>query len=696
MAWLKDKESRFVLVNEFFAKVCGQSVENIIGKNDYDYWSAEIADTYRKSDIEVMQTRRQKSLEEIIITPEGVKWHETFKSPVFDLKGNVVGTVGFARDITERKESEKKLSELLATTKELADREALLRKITETIRNSLDIEKVKNNLVREVGKTFHADRCFIRLYGPDNFCYPIDAEYLSSPDLKSSQNREYSDEFNKYVRSYLSSKIMIIQDAQDMINDPDVHPTFKEFLIDLDIKSSCAMPIYIDHDLIGVFVAQYTRKKVYMDEDFIGLLKTISTQAGIALHQAKLYNTVAKIAEQERLLKEVFYVCKSNLEIDEILNVIFKKMSSLFGAQRITLVDVKGLYGEGELFYEFTESPDVKRLGDIDKNDWDTLCEYWKTQLHAGVQQVVINNIAKYDGFPYEVKKVFESLDIKSLVGFLMKTSENTLGVLFLYVYHTPKFWTEAEIGAIQTIKEHISIMMWEKKLYNKEQFLTNISHELKTPVAIINSYTEALINRDTHKSEMSEKFLKVIKSNIDRITNIIDDLLYLTSFENDAKNENIDFSLEELGCIAESAIELCRVQAGFKNINIHYECEKPVYANVNSLLIQQALVNLINNAVKYSGENSEIHISVTSRDKDALISVKDNGIGIPESEFKNIFQRFYCIDRSHSRETGGSGLGLSIVEKVVEIHDGHIELNSKVGEGSNFTICLPLASKES
>ena len=108
MAWLKDKESRFVLVNEFFAKVCGQSVENIIGKNDYDYWSAEIADTYRKSDIEVMQTRRQKSLEEIIITPEGVKWHETFKSPVFDLKGNVVGTVGFARDITERKESEKK------------------------------------------------------------------------------------------------------------------------------------------------------------------------------------------------------------------------------------------------------------------------------------------------------------------------------------------------------------------------------------------------------------------------------------------------------------------------------------------------------------------------------------------------------------------------------------------------------------
>jgi signal transduction histidine kinase len=453
------------------------------------------------------------------------------------------------------------------------------------------------------------------------------------------------------------------------------------------------MPIYIDHDLIGVFVVQYVRKKVHIDEDFIGLLKTISTQAGIALHQAKLYNTVAKIAEQERLLKEVVYVCKSNLEIDEILNVIFKKMSSLFGAQRITLVDVKDLFGEGELFYEYNESPDIKRLGDIDRKDWDTYCKYWISQLHAGVQQVVINNIAKYDDFPDEVKEVFESLGIKSLVGFLMKTSENTFGVLFLYVYNAPKFWTEAEIGAIQTIKEHLSIMMWEKKLYNKEQFLTNISHELKTPVAIINSYTEALINRDTHKSEMSEKFLKVIKSNIDRITNIIDDLLYLTSFENDAKNENIDFSIEELGCIAESAIELCRVQAGFKNINIHYDCEKPVYANVNSLLIQQALVNLINNAVKYSGENSEIHISVTSRDKDALISVKDNGIGIPESEFKNIFQRFYCIDRSHSRETGGSGLGLSIVEKVVEIHDGHIELTSKVGEGSNFTICLPLAS---
>jgi len=581
--------------------------------------------------------------------------------------------------------------ELLIKQKQILEsnsREKLLRKISETIRNSLDIDIVKNNIVTEVGKSFNADRCFIRLYGANNFSFPIDAEYLSSPDIKSAKNREYSEEFNKYVKEYFGKKqSLIMYDHQNIINDLSVPQDFKEFINDLDIKSNYSVPIYNNNELIGALSIQYTKQTVQIDDNVIKLLNMISAQAATALYQAKLFDTVKQMVEHERLLKEIIAVTKSNLDINEILTIICEKCLLAFGGQRISIVDFKDLSKEEMVFFEYKKE-NVNGPKEANSIYFEKFSKYWGTQLITKGQSVIVNNLSNFD-MPEEVKSVYDSINIKSIISLPLKIGDKNWGGLFLYSYYSPRYWKDSEISTLQTIKEHISISIWEKKLYNKEQLLTNISHELKTPVAIINSYTESLINRDKNKSEMSEKFLGIIKNNVDRITNIIDDILYLSSFEHNSEIKKQEFSSEELGGLITSSVDLCKENANFKNIKIDINYSKPVYAKINSLLIQQALINLINNAIKYSNDNTNIFISLKENETEALISIQDEGCGIKEEEFENIFKRFYRIDKSRCRQTGGSGLGLSIVEKIIDFHGGYIDLKSDVGKGTVFTIHL-------
>lgn len=224
-----------------------------------------------------------------------------------------------------------------------------------------------------------------------------------------------------------------------------------------------------------------------------------------------------------------------------------------------------------------------------------------------------------------------------------------------------------------------------------RRQFVANVSHELKTPITAIHGFVETLREGAIHDKRKAPEFLEIIMKHTDRLNRIIEDLLNLSRIERNSEKGEIPLKAAAVRQILREAITLCSGKAAEKNIEVSFQAESNLKASVNSPLLTQAMVNLIDNAIKYSAEKSPVAVQALQKGGRLEISVKDNGIGIPESDIPRIFERFYRVDKARSRQMGGSGLGLSIVKHIVQAHGGTVSVTSESGKGSAFTLSFPL-----
>ena len=224
-----------------------------------------------------------------------------------------------------------------------------------------------------------------------------------------------------------------------------------------------------------------------------------------------------------------------------------------------------------------------------------------------------------------------------------------------------------------------------------RKEFVSNVSHELKTPITSIKGYIE--IMEDSIDDKELNKYLKIMNKNSDRLNNIIDDLLILSRIEDSDLKKKLAFKIEPLAPVIDSVISDCASLIKNKDINILVNCSKEISINQNTVMMHQALSNLLNNSIKYSKDNSNIYIIVTESEKNIMIEVKDEGIGINSKHFDRLFERFYRVDESRSRDVGGTGLGLAIVKHIIKMHSGLIEIQSTENIGTTFTIKLPLSN---
>ena len=227
-----------------------------------------------------------------------------------------------------------------------------------------------------------------------------------------------------------------------------------------------------------------------------------------------------------------------------------------------------------------------------------------------------------------------------------------------------------------------------------RRDFIANVSHELKTPITSIKGYAETLIDGAIEDKKDARKFIGIILNHTDRLSNIIEDLLSLSRLDQDSENEQLYVENSSIKDILSSAMQLCTVKAESKNIKLELSCSDNIYILVNSSLIEQAVVNLIDNAIKYSSPDSKVLIQGTEENDEAVIKVIDFGCGIPEEHLSRIFERFYRIDKARSRKQGGTGLGLAIVKHISQLHKGYTSVYSTVGAGSIFSIHLPAIEK--
>jgi len=225
-----------------------------------------------------------------------------------------------------------------------------------------------------------------------------------------------------------------------------------------------------------------------------------------------------------------------------------------------------------------------------------------------------------------------------------------------------------------------------------RRDFVANVSHELKTPVTSIKGFVETLLDGAMNNPQETQKFLRIIARHSDRLNAIIEDLLSLSRLEEDSEKRELTFERTSIMPALVSAIELSKVKADQKHITVELFCDKEITGEINAALIEQAALNLVDNAIKYSQDNSKVQVSAKKQENEVLITISDQGCGIEKEHLDRIFERFYVIDKSRSRKLGGTGLGLSIVKHIAQVHGGHIEVQSTVGKGSIFEIHLPLS----
>ena len=236
---------------------------------------------------------------------------------------------------------------------------------------------------------------------------------------------------------------------------------------------------------------------------------------------------------------------------------------------------------------------------------------------------------------------------------------------------------SKSQIGIVIALQDITDI----KRLENmRSEFVANVSHELKTPLTSIKGFSETL--RYVDDSETKNKFLNIIDKEAERLTNLINDILVLSDIENLHKLDNSNFNPRE---VIENIIDIVRKQADKKQIKIEFinEFDSEIIGSKDKF--HQLALNLIENAIKYSNENGNVKILITSNNGYFIFKVIDNGIGIPKNDIPRIFERFYRVDKS--RSTKGTGLGLAIVKHIVKLFNGDITVDSEVGVGSTFTV---------
>lgn len=223
----------------------------------------------------------------------------------------------------------------------------------------------------------------------------------------------------------------------------------------------------------------------------------------------------------------------------------------------------------------------------------------------------------------------------------------------------------------------------------SREEFVSNVSHELKTPMTSMKVLADSLLEMKEAPVEMYQEFMQDIAKEIDRENQIITDLLSLVKM--DKTGQNLNIKTVNINELLEQILKRLRPIADKKNVEMVMESFRPVSAEIDEMKFTLAISNLVENAIKYNHENGWVHVSLNADHKYFYIKVEDSGIGIPEEDQPHIFERFYRVDKSHSREIGGTGLGLAIARNAVIVHRGAIKVYSNEGEGTTFTVRIPL-----
>lgn len=294
------------------------------------------------------------------------------------------------------------------------------------------------------------------------------------------------------------------------------------------------------------------------------------------------------------------------------------------------------------------------------------------------------------------IQEVIRNPELQKIIKKAISSGEYSEGDVVLYQdkeiilkVQTTSLLDENEkfIGIIVVLNDVTQLRHLENM---RKEFVSNVSHEIKTPLTAIKGFVETLSQGAMENPGEAKRFLNIIEKHVNRLVALIEDLMHLSVIEQKDKTKEIKLIKGNIRSVIKTAIQVCQAKAESKKIKVNLICHEDISAKIDTQLLEQAAVNLLDNAIKYSEEGGLVQIEVITTDTEVCISFKDYGIGIPKEHLSRLFERFYRVDKARSRKLGGTGLGLAIVKHIVQTHGGYVTVESDLGEGSNFIIHLP------
>jgi len=438
-------------------------------------------------------------------------------------------------------------------------------------------------------------------------------------------------------------------------------------------------PITVGEELEGIIYLRYDLKDIYnsLKSTRQIILQAILTSLGVTiiigfLISKSITDPINEITVRASRLAEGDFSQLVEVRSEDEIGVLSKTFNFLTTELKQSISDISREKSKLEAIIEYMED------GLVAINAEGEIIHYNPKALELlGVEAIKDSDIIG------DLMPVYNSGRLTNDVGTKnIKYKERILKVNFA------PFLDDAsnKVGAVFVLMD----ITEEERLENmRREFVANVSHELKTPLTSIKSYTETILEGVVDDPEMERNFLEVVNSEADRMSRLVRDLLELSNF--DSSSVKLKREKHNINRLVNNCIIKMRMTAEQKEQAIVKQLtETPVEALIDYDKIEQLVLNILSNAIKYTSDKGIIEIDLEAHEKHFSLRIKDNGIGIPDEDLERIFERFYRVDKARSRMLGGTGLGLSIAKEIAEAHGGRIQIESVCEQGTSVTIILP------
>ncbi|NMF57609.1 PAS domain-containing protein [Pseudanabaena yagii] len=641
------------------------------------------------------------------------------------------------QDISDRKQTELRL-------KQQVTQEHLLSAITQSMRSSLDLTEILNATVKEVHQVLECDRVLVyRVFAGGTgsaIAESVSPNWLKVLDIVFPEEVFPEQNYERYVQG----RIYTLSDSEDP--DQFVLPCFVEFLKEIQARAKLVVPIVQNQKLWGLLIAHQCDRPRQWQIWEIDLLKQVSSQLAIAIQQSDLYSqlqvelkerqqinkVVQQQAERESLLREITQRIRQSLNLQTTFETAVQEIQQFLNADRVGIFKFypDSNFDDGEFVAEFV-LPGFNSAIAAKIHDHCFGQKYSASYAQGRIQAVHdIYNAGLQDCHV----QVLAQFQIRANLVVPLLNAKGLWGLLCIHQCSSPRVWQDVEIDLVKQIANQLAIAIQQVSLFEqlqqeltvrqqaetklteinqklaisnedlvratrlKDDFLANMSHELRTPLNAILGMTEGM--RDGVFGAVSDrqmKALQTVESSGIHLLALINDILDVAKIESGKVTLELNnISIENL---CQSSMTFINQQASAKNIKLIARIPPHLpELMLDERRIRQVLINLLNNAVKFTPEGGTITLSVShSPESVALesanylrITVMDTGIGISAENMQKLFQPFIQIDSALNRQYVGTGLGLALVKRIVELHGGKVSLTSELGVGSCFMIDLP------
>ncbi|WP_013324044.1 PAS domain-containing protein [Gloeothece verrucosa] len=633
-----------------------------------------------------------------------------------DSQGRVKQVIGVAQDITERKQAEQ-------TLYLQAQQEKLLREINQRIRQSLDLQTIFDTACQEILLLLQVDRVGIFRFDPES--HYDDGEFIAEAmvaGLPSAIAIHVHDHCfgEKFSSLYAQGKFLAVDD----INNSELMDCHREILSQFQIKAHLVLPLLCEEQLWGLLCVHQCYDTRHWKEAEIKLLQQITHQLTIAIQQASLYEQIRQKLRQQQAIAAIVQQVRQSLNIEEILNTITQDVRALFDCDRVIIFR---LYSDGgSRIIEESVSTEFLPLKYChwDDETWsqDILNLYWQGQPR--IVPDVMNDIYTECLHEYSREGQIQSkivapilLDLKEKENHRWVASTNShklWGILVVHACREKRVWQNSEAQLLQQIANQLAIAIQQASLFEqlqveiedkqqknaeldratrlKDEFLANMSHELRTPLNAILGMTEGLQDEIFGQiNERQRKSLKIIEQAGNHLLELINDILDVSKIE--SGQLELHCTSTEIIPLCQSSLAFVKQQAVKKRIQLDFNISSNILMlTLDERRIRQVIINLLNNAVKFTPEGGKVGLEVVQIGENTVrFAVKDTGIGIAAENIPKLFQPFMQIDSALNRQYTGTGLGLALVKRLVDLHGGEVSVTSELGVGSCFSVDLPL-----